>query len=68
MLSAEKIQENWKVYLEIIAREISEERSTPLIEFHKKHEERFMLMPASSTTSKRKISFSSICNYFIINF
>jgi hypothetical protein len=48
MLSAEKIQENWKVYLEIITKEISEERSAPIIEFHKEHEERFMLMPASS--------------------
>ena len=48
MLSAEKIQENWGTYLNIIKNRIGEERSKPIIDFHMEHEERFMMMPASS--------------------
>ena len=46
-LSAEQIQENWKVFLDNINTYIRDPRRKKLIEFYKKHEEEFMLMPAS---------------------
>ena len=48
MLSAEKIQSNWNRYLTEVKNNISEERSSILIPFLKKYEERIMMMPASS--------------------
>ena len=48
MLSAEKIQLNWERYLTEVKNNISEERSSILLPFLKKYEERFMMMPASS--------------------
>ena len=46
MLSAEKIQLNWERYLTEIKNNISEERSSILLPFLKKYEERMMMMPA----------------------
>jgi len=46
-LSAEQIQENWEVFLDNINTYIRDPRRKKLIEFYKKHEEEFMLMPAS---------------------
>ena len=48
MLSAEKIQSNWNRYLTEVKNNISEERSSILLPFLKKYEERIMMMPASS--------------------
>tara|TARA_R110000803_G_scaffold178951_1_gene241399 strand:- start:1732 stop:2550 length:819 start_codon:yes stop_codon:yes gene_type:complete len=48
MLSAEKIQDNWGTYLNIIKNRVGKDRSQPIIDFHMEHEERFMMMPASS--------------------
>jgi hypothetical protein len=44
MLSAEKIQSNWERYLTEVKVNISEERSSILLPFLKKYEERFMMM------------------------
>ncbi len=45
--TAEQLQENWDKFLSRIETYISEPRRTQLLEFHKKYEERFILMPAS---------------------
>lgn len=47
MLTAEKIQENWTNFLEVIKIYISSPRKEKLLEFYQKYEERFILMPAS---------------------
>jgi hypothetical protein len=47
MLEAEKIKENWDIFLDNINNYISGERKDKLIEFYTKHEDRFILMPAS---------------------
>lgn len=47
MLEAEKIKENWDKFLNNIETYISGDRKDKLIEFYKKHEERFVMMPAS---------------------
>ena len=46
-LSAEQIQSNWEKMLGYINAHISDPRREKLIEFYKKHEEEFILMPAS---------------------
>ena len=46
-LTAEKIQENWVVFIGWIEDYISSPRKEKLLAFYKKHEEEFMLMPAS---------------------
>jgi len=46
-LSAEQIQSNWEKMLGYINTYISDPRREKLIEFYKKHEEEFILMPAS---------------------
>lgn len=47
MLSAEQIQQNWDKFLGNIQTYINSPRKEQLIEFYKKYEERFVLMPAS---------------------
>ena len=47
MLTAKQIQSNWHHFLNIIKQYISGERGVKLLEFYKKHEERFIMMPAS---------------------
>jgi hypothetical protein len=47
ILLAEEIQKNWGTFLGYIDRYIESPRKEKLIEFYKKYEERFMLMPAS---------------------
>jgi hypothetical protein len=47
MLEAEKIKENWDKFINNIETYISGERKDKLIEFYTKHEDRFVLMPAS---------------------
>ena len=46
-LSAEQIQSNWEKFIGYINTYISDPRREKLIKFYKKHEEEFMLMPAS---------------------
>ena len=46
-LSAEHIQANWEIFLTNIEEHISSPRKEKLLSFYKKHEEEFMLMPAS---------------------
>ena len=46
-LSAEHIQANWEIFLTNIEEYISSPRKEKLLSFYKKHEEEFMLMPAS---------------------
>ena len=47
MITPEKIKDNWDLFIDNISKYISEERGNKLIEFYTRHEERFMLMPAS---------------------
>lgn len=47
MLSAEQIQKNWDEFLLIIDKHISSPRKEKLIQFYKKYENRFIMMPAS---------------------
>ena len=47
MLEAEKIQSNWSQFEFNIKHYIKGERADKLWEFYKKHEERFVMMPAS---------------------
>lgn len=47
-LTAEKMIENWERFLEFITCYVESPRKEKLLEFYKKHEERFMMMPASS--------------------
>jgi len=46
-LTATQIQDNWRKFLNYIDTYISSPRKEKLIEFYKKHEEEFTLMPAS---------------------
>ena len=49
MLSAEQIQDNWKVFLHNIETHISDQkdRKQKLLNFYKKYEERIIMMPAA---------------------
>ena len=47
MITPEKIQDNWIKFLGFIEQYIQGERGEKLLAFYKKHEERFVLMPAS---------------------
>ena len=47
MLRAEVITSNWANFLKLIEKYISSPRKEKLLEFYKKYEERFILMPAS---------------------
>lgn len=46
-LSAEQIQENWKILMGLIDKYISEPRKTKLKAFYEKYQDRIILMPAS---------------------
>ena len=47
MLTPEQIQSNWNHFTSTIQQYISGERGVKLLEFYKKHEERFVMMPAA---------------------
>lgn len=47
MLTPEQIQTNWNHFTNTIQQYISGERGVKLLEFYKKHEERFVMMPAA---------------------
>jgi hypothetical protein len=47
MLTPEQIKSNWDTFLEYIDEYISDERGKKLKQFYLKHEERFIMMPAS---------------------
>ena len=47
MLTAEKIQENWEILLNIIENEISGDRGFKLLEFYNQYSERLIMMPAA---------------------
>jgi len=47
MISPEQIQSNWTHFLNTIEQYISGERGVKLLEFYKKYEDRFIMMPAS---------------------
>ena len=47
-LKAEEIKNNWDMFMKYINNYISSPRKEKLIEFYERHEERIMLMPASS--------------------
>jgi len=47
MLTPEQIQSNWHHFLNTIKQYISGERGVKMLDFYKKHEERFVMMPAS---------------------
>lgn len=47
MLTPEQIKDNWDKFLSNIELYISEPRKQQLLEFYTKHEERFIMMPAS---------------------
>ena len=47
MLTPEQIQTNWNYFTSTIQQYISGERGVKLLEFYKKHEERFVMMPAA---------------------
>ena len=47
MLTPEQIQTNWNHFTNTIQQYISGERGVKLLEFYKKHEERFIMMPAA---------------------
>jgi hypothetical protein len=47
MLTPEQIQTNWNHFTSTIQQYISGERGVKLLEFYKKHEERFVMMPAA---------------------
>jgi len=65
MLSAEKIQSNWKRYLTEVKNNISEERSSILIPFLKKYEERMMMMPASSKNWHHSAFAGGYCDHVL---
>jgi len=65
MLSAEKIQSNWNRYLTEIKNNISEERSSILIPFLKKYEERIMMMPASSKNWHHSAFAGGYCDHVL---
>lgn len=65
MLSAEKIQSNWERYLTEIKNNISEERSSILLPFLKKYEERFMMMPASSKNWHHSAFAGGYCDHVL---
>ena len=46
-LTAEQIQDNWNVFLDIIEEHISSPRKEKLLEFYDQYTERIMLMPAA---------------------
>mgnify|MGYP003646581544 CR=1 FL=1 len=48
MLLAEQIQANWDRYIKLVEESFPEERSTLLLSFLEKHQDRMMMMPASS--------------------
>jgi len=50
-LTAEQLKENWDKFLGFIDTYISSPRKEKLLEFYKKYEERFILMPASHKNS-----------------
>ena len=47
MLTPEQIKDNWDLFLSNIELYISEPRKQQLLEFYTRHEERFIMMPAS---------------------
>lgn len=47
MLTAEQIKENWEKFLMFIETQIAPPRNQKLLEFYKKHDNRFAMMPAS---------------------
>jgi hypothetical protein len=47
MLTPEQIQANWNYFTSTIQQYISGERGVKLLEFYNKHDERFIMMPAS---------------------
>jgi hypothetical protein len=47
MLTPEQIQTNWNYFTSTILQYISGERGVKLLEFYNKHDERFIMMPAS---------------------
>jgi hypothetical protein len=47
MLTPEQIQSNWNHFTSTIQQYISGERGVKLLEFYNKHDERFIMMPAS---------------------
>ena len=47
MLTPEQIQSNWNHFLNTIEQYISGERGVKMLDFYKKYEERFVMMPAS---------------------
>ena len=65
MLSAEKIQSNWNRYLTEVEMNISEERSSILLPFLKKYEERFMMMPASSKNWHHSAFAGGYCDHVL---
>ena len=65
MLSAEKIQSNWNRYLTEVKNNISEERSSILIPFLKKYEERMMMMPASSKDWHHSAFAGGYCDHVL---
>lgn len=65
MLSAEKIQSNWNRYLTEIENNISKERSSILLPFLKKYEERFMMMPASSKNWHHSAFAGGYCDHVL---
>ena len=65
MLSAEKIQSNWNRYLTEVKNNISEERSSILLPFLKKYEERFMMMPASSKNWHHSAFAGGYCDHVL---
>jgi len=65
MLSAEKIQANWKRYLTEVEKNIGAERSSILIPFLKKYEDRFMMMPASSKNWHHSAFAGGYCDHVL---
>lgn len=47
MLTAEQIQDNWNILIDIIKNNISEPRKEKLLQFYEKYQERLILMPAA---------------------
>jgi hypothetical protein len=47
MITPEKIKDNWDLFINNINTYISPDRAELLVDFYTRHEERFMLMPAS---------------------
>ena len=57
MLSAEKIKLNWDRYINEVKTNISKERTSILIPFLQKYQDRMMMMPAAA----KKLAPFSIC-------